>query len=39
LLDHLHVGNFSGREHAEAKKQSWTVISMKNDWRRVFAFE
>jgi hypothetical protein len=23
----------------EAKKNGWTVISMKNDWRRVFAFE
>jgi hypothetical protein len=24
---------------AEAKKQGWHVISMKNDWRHVFAFE
>jgi hypothetical protein len=23
----------------EAKKNGWTVISMKNDWRRIFAFE
>ena len=23
----------------EAKKQGWTVISMKNDWKRIFAFE
>jgi hypothetical protein len=23
----------------EAKKQRWTVISMKNDWKRIFAFE
>ena len=23
----------------EAKKKDWTVISMKNDWRRVFPFE
>ena len=21
------------------KKQGWTVISMKNDWQRIFAFE
>jgi hypothetical protein len=21
------------------KKQGWTVISMKNDWKRIFAFE
>jgi len=23
----------------EAEKQGWVVISMKNDWKRVFAFE
>jgi phosphoglycolate phosphatase-like HAD superfamily hydrolase len=23
----------------EAPKQGWTVVSMKNDWKRVFAFE
>ena len=23
----------------EAKKNDWTVISMKSDWRRIFAFE
>jgi hypothetical protein len=22
-----------------AKKQGWTVISIKNDWKRIFAFE
>jgi len=22
----------------EAKKSKWTVISMKNDWKRIFAF-
>src|SRR5881396_3199944 len=24
---------------AEAKKSGWTVISMKNDWKQIFAFE
>jgi hypothetical protein len=24
---------------AEAKRQGWNVISMKNDWGRVFPFE
>ncbi len=24
---------------AEAKKNGWTVISMKDDWKTVFAFE
>jgi hypothetical protein len=23
----------------EAKEKGWTVISMKNDWKRVFAWE
>ena len=23
---------------SEANKQGWTVISMKNDWKRIFAF-
>jgi len=23
----------------EAKKKGWIVISMKNDWKRIFAFE
>jgi len=23
----------------EAPKRRWTVVSMKNDWKRVFAFE
>jgi hypothetical protein len=33
------VGTFSDALMAEAKKQSWVVISMKNDWKRIFAFE
>jgi len=24
---------------AEAKKDAWTVISMKNDWKTIFAFQ
>jgi arylsulfatase A-like enzyme len=23
----------------EAKQQGWIIISMKNDWKRIFAFE
>jgi len=23
----------------EAKQQGWTVIGMKNDWKRIFAWE
>ena len=25
--------------YEEAKQKSWTVISMKDDWKRIFAFE
>lgn len=24
---------------AQAQKQGWTVITMKNDWKRIFSFE
>jgi phosphoglycolate phosphatase-like HAD superfamily hydrolase len=33
------VGTFSDNLMKEAKKRRWVVISMKNDWKRVFAFE
>ena len=33
------VGTFTQALYDEAKKNGWTVISMKNDWKRVFAFE
>jgi len=33
------VGTFSQALYDEATKKGWTVISMKNDWNRVFAFE
>jgi hypothetical protein len=33
------IGTFSDSLMAEAEKQGWTVISMKNDWKRIFAFE
>jgi phosphoserine phosphatase len=33
------IGTFSDALMAEAKKQGWVVISMKNDWKRIFAFE
>ena len=33
------VGTFSDALMAEAMKRGWTVISMKNDWKRIFAFE
>ena len=33
------VGTFPPALYDQAKKWKWTVISMKNDWKRVFAFE
>ena len=33
------VGTFTQALYDEAKKKNWTVISMKNDWNRIFAFE
>jgi len=33
------VGTFTPALDDEAKKQGWVVISMKNDWKRIFAFE
>ncbi|GIQ76574.1 HAD family phosphatase [Bradyrhizobium sp. RD5-C2] len=32
-------GTFTAALDDEAKKKGWTVISMKNDWKRVFVFE
>jgi phosphoglycolate phosphatase-like HAD superfamily hydrolase len=33
------IGTFTQELYDEAKKQGWTVISMKNDWKQIFAFE
>ena len=33
------VGRFSDALMAEARSRDWSVISMKGDWKRIFAFE
>ena len=33
------IGTFSDALMAEAKEKKWTVISMKDDWKQIFAFE
>ena len=33
------IGTFPDALMAQAKKQGWVIISMKNDWKRIFAFE
>jgi phosphoglycolate phosphatase-like HAD superfamily hydrolase len=37
-LPDTKVGAFTQALYDEAKKQGWVVISMKNDWKRIFAF-
>jgi phosphoglycolate phosphatase-like HAD superfamily hydrolase len=38
-LPDTHVGTFSEALLAAADKNGWNVISMKNDWKRIFAFD
>lgn len=38
-LPDTKVGTFPPSLYDEAKKNDWTVISMKRDWKRIFAFE
>jgi phosphoglycolate phosphatase-like HAD superfamily hydrolase len=38
-LPDTKVGTFPQTLYDEAKKDGWFVISMKDDWKRVFAFE
>ena len=38
-LPDTKVGTFTQALYDEAKKNGWTVISMKNDWKVIFRFE
>ena len=38
-LPNTKVGTFPQALYDEATKQGWVVIGMKNDWKRVFAFD
>ena len=38
-LPDTKVGTFTQALYDEAKSTGWLVISMKNDWNRIFAFE
>src|SRR6476646_3213688 len=33
------VGTFTQALYDEAKKDGWIIITMKNDWKQIFAFE
>ena len=38
-LPNTEVGTFTQALYDEAKSRGWFVISMKNDWKRIFAWE
>ena len=38
-LPDTKVGRFPPELYDEATKDGWIVVSMKNDWKRIFAFE
>lgn len=38
-LPDTKVGTFTQALYDEAKKGGWMIISMKSDWKRIFAFE
>ena len=38
-LPDSRIGTFTQGLYDEASKSGWTVISMKNDWKRIFDFE
>jgi phosphoglycolate phosphatase-like HAD superfamily hydrolase len=38
-LPNTKIGDLTPALYAEAKEKKWTVISMKNDWKKIFSFE
>jgi hypothetical protein len=38
-LPNSRIGTFTQELYDEAEKQGWIVISMKNDWKRIFSFQ
>jgi hypothetical protein len=38
-LPETKVGEFSQALFNDAKTRQWKIISMKNDWRRIFSFD
>ncbi len=38
-LPNTKVGTFTEQLYEEAKKNGWTVISMKHDWKQLFPFD
>jgi hypothetical protein len=38
-LPDVKLGAFTQALYDQARKSNWTVVSMKDDWKRIFAFE
>jgi hypothetical protein len=38
-LPDSRVGTFTQSLYDEAKQKGWTVVSMKSDWKKIFAFD
>jgi hypothetical protein len=38
-LPDTKVGTFTQALYDEAKTKDWNVISMRNDWNRIFTFD
>lgn len=38
-LPDTRIGPLTPALYAEAKAKNWTIISMKNDWKKIFSFE
>ncbi|MCC7325452.1 MAG: haloacid dehalogenase-like hydrolase [Burkholderiales bacterium] len=38
-LPNTKVGTFTQQLYDEATKKRWIVVSMKNDWKKIFSFE
>ena len=38
-LPNSNVGTFTQALHDEARKDGWIVVSMKDEWKRIFTFE
>jgi len=38
-LPDVKLGAFTQALYDQAKKSNWTVVSMRNDWKQLFAFE
>jgi len=38
-LPDVKLGAFTPALYEQAKKNGWTIVSMKDDWKQVFAFE